>query len=934
MIIKVKIKIIIMNKLFFFLGILLVPIYSNAQITGRVLDSDQGFGLPGANVVILELQKGISTDIDGDFRLTRISDGTYTLQVTFLGYQTAERTIVVENGQSEFQRIFLEDGVLINEELVVLGDRLRGQARALNQQRNNSNITNIVAADQIGRFPDANVGDAMKRIPGITIQVDQGEARFGLIRGTAPRLNSITVNGERVPSAEAENREVQLDLIPADMIQAIEVTKALTPDMDGDAIGGSVNLVTRGAPSGMRVSTTLGSGYNFLREQPMWIGSAVVGNRFFEDKLGVIVSGSYNDHQLGSHNIEAEWDVDDNGNAFVDEFDHRLYTIQRVRRSISANLDYKINDRNTLFLRSIYNHRDDWENRYRQRFARFDDNGDGTATARVRRQTKGGLNNGRIKNARLEDQRTATIDLAGEHLIGNSVELDWSVGYARASEERPHERYIRFSSGNTPVTYDLSNPRKPEINVQSPTFALGNFGFNELTEEFQWTKDTDVTSRFNVLMPLMEGSRVSSLKFGGKLKFKEKIRDNEGFEFSPIGSGFDDLGRVPNSDQTVSNYLAGNYRFGNFTTREFLGDLDLNNASLFEKEELVEDYLPGNFDANEVVTAGYIMLNQDLSDNLFLLAGVRLENTAIDYDGNQLVLDEGGDLDNSQIARISDSDSYLNVMPAIHLRYDLNPNSVIRAAWTNSIARPNYFNLVPFREVNLEDNELEEGNPDLNPTISMNFDLMFERYFETVGLFSAGVFYKDIEDFIYLFQTRDFQDPLSGRTFDRYFQPQNGEGGQLYGFEIALQRQLDFLPAFLKNFGVYANYTLTQSEVELIRTEDGDIRDDINLPGTAEHTINTSLSYETAKFNARLSLNYTSDYLDELGDEAFFDRYYDKQTFVDANATYTITPNVRVFMEANNLTNQPLRFYQGESSRMMQEEFYNVRFSTGLKIDF
>lgn len=924
-----------MKRLLLLLAIgLLTPFHIFAQISGRVLDAGQQIGLPGANVLVVELERGTATDVDGDFRITRVPDGTYTLKVTYLGYQTVEKMVTVVNGQSEFQRILLEDGVFVNEELVVLGDRLRGQARALNQQRNNANITNIVAADQIGRFPDANVGDAMKRIPGITIQVDQGEARFGLIRGTAPRLNSITVNGERVPSAEAENREVQLDLIPADMIQAIEVTKALTPDMDGDAIGGSVNLVTRGAPSGMRVSTTLGSGYNFLRNQPMWIGSAVVGNRFLDDKLGIIVSGSYNDHQLGSHNIEAEWDLDDNGNAVVDEFDHRLYTLQRVRRSISANLDYKINDKNTLFLRSLYNHRDDWENRYRQRFARFKDNGDGTATARVRRQTKGGLDNGRIKNTRLEDQRTATIDFAGEHLIGKSVEIDWSVGYARASEERPHERYIRFQSGNTPITYDLSNPRKPGINVQSPTFGLDNFRFNEITEEFQFTKDTDITSRFNVLIPLNASNRESSIKFGGKLKFKEKLRDNEEFEFEPLTSGFENLAAVPNSDQTVSNYLAGNYKFGNFTTREFLGNLDLNNSSLFEKVDLVEDYLPGNFNANERVTAGYVMLNQDLNDKLFLLAGIRAENTFVDYDGFQLVLNEEGDLDSSQITQISDSDSYLNVMPAIHLRYDLSPNSIIRAAWTNSIARPNYYDLVPFREVNLEDNELAEGNPDLNPTISMNFDLMFERYFETVGLFSAGVFYKDIEDFIYLFQSRDYIDPLTGRTFDRYFQPLNGEGGHLYGLEVAFQRQLDFLPGILKNVGLYANYTLTQSDVDVVRTEDGDVRDDIKLPGTAEHTFNTSISYETSRFNARLSLNYTSDYLDELGDEAFFDRYYDKQTFVDANASYTITPNIRVYMEANNLTNQPLRFYQGVSSRMMQEEFYNVRFNAGLKIDF
>jgi outer membrane receptor protein involved in Fe transport len=138
---------------------------------------------------------------------------------------------------------------------VLGGNGLRaadGQARALQQQRHSANITNVVAADQIGRFPDANIGDAMKRIPGIAVQVDQGEARFGLIRGTEPRLNSITLNGERVPSAEGEVREVQLDLIPADMVQSIEVNKAVTPDMDADAIGASVNIVTRQDPPGQR----------------------------------------------------------------------------------------------------------------------------------------------------------------------------------------------------------------------------------------------------------------------------------------------------------------------------------------------------------------------------------------------------------------------------------------------------------------------------------------------------------------------------------------------------------------------------------------------------------------------------------------------------------------------------------------------------------
>ena len=483
------------------------------------------------------------------------------------------------------------------------------------------------------------------------------------------------------------------------------------------------------------------------------------------------------------------------------------------------------------------------------------------------------------------------------------------------------------------VDYDLSDPNKPGINFQG-SIPNSDFELDEITEEFQETFDEDITAKFNVKIPFGDQSLENSLQAGAKLKYKAKERNNSFFEYKALTADYDLLSNVPFSDQTVADYLAGDYVHGNFSDANFLGSLDLDNPALFEKEDVVDEYLPGNFTANETVTSAYAMYSRDLTDQLFLLAGVRMENTAVDYTGNQLVLDEDGDLDNNQIQEISDSDNYTNIMPAVHLKYTVNPSAVVRLAWTNTIARPNYFDLVPYREVNFEDNELAEGNPDLQPTTSMNFDLMAEYYFESVGLLSAGVFYKDVNEFIYFFQSLDYTDAFSGNTFDAYFQPQNGEGGQLYGFEIAAQRQLDFLPGLLRNVGLYANYTLTQSSVETILNEDGEARDDINLPGTAEHTFNASVSYETEKFNARLSLNYTSDYLDELGEVAFFDRYYDSQTFVDANINYTITPNVRIFMEANNLTNQPLRYYQGIQSRMMQEEFYDVRFNAGIKVDF
>ncbi|RPF79297.1 MAG: TonB-dependent receptor [Rhodothermaceae bacterium TMED105] len=900
------------------------------QLTGVVLDSESNLALPGATVQVEGTTFGTSANQFGEFRLAGLPAGEHVLVVSYIGYQTAEIDFAIEAFQTTAIEVVLESGILTGEEVVVLGVGLRGQAAALNQQRANANITNVVASDQVGRFPDANVGDALKRIPGITTQVDQGEARFGLIRGTAPRLNSVTINGERIPSAEAEDRTVQLDLVPADMIQSIEVNKAVTPDMDADAIGASVNLITRAAPNGLRVSGTLGSGYNFLRDEPIYLGSVVVGNRFADGKLGVIVSGSIHDHKLGSHNYEGEWDGGE-----LDEFQIRLYELQRIRRSVSTTIDYNFNENNSITFKALYNHRDDWENRFRVDFDRFDDQGNGTALARIQRETKGGVGNDRVDYRRLEDQRAMAYSLAGQHVTSSGIEVDWVGAYAKASEKRPNERYIAFESADEVlIAFDPSNTKFPVIEEQS--FDGGNMELDEITEERQYTEDIDKSFRLNLELPV--GEYASYLKAGASFKQKDKLRDNDFFEYSPIGSLEDELATMASAgsiDKTLSDYEAGNYKSGNFVSERLLGDLDLQNSSLFEKEAVYDEYFADNFEATETVVGGYAMTNYAFNDRFSVIAGVRLEATEIDYTGNQLVLDEDGDFDEAASREgISNTESYNNVMPGLHARFAVDANTVIRAAWTNTIARPNYYDLVPYRAVNREDNELGEGNPLLEPTTSMNFDFMAERYFSNVGLISGGVFFKSLQNYIYVFEDKDYVDAVTGNTFDSRFQPKNGDDATLFGAEIAIQRQLDFLPGALSNLGIYLNYTYVTSSADGIRNEDGEVRTDLDLPGTAENTLNASLSYEDAKFSARLSLNYTTDYIDEIGEDASFDRYYDEQTFVDANAAYAITSKLRFFVEANNLTNQPLRFYQGSQDFTMQSEYYSYRMNAGLKFDF
>lgn len=920
-------------------------------IQGTITD-DYGIYIPGASVMISSLNKGVVSNQDGKFTMVEIPAGTYTITVKYLGFTDTEVPVTVTAGATAAVSVVLSAKDVQLDEVEVTGYGFGGQARALNTQKNNMNITNVVSTDQIGKFPDANIGDAVKRITGVTMQVDQGEARNIIIRGLAPQLNSVTLNGSRIPSAEGDNRNVQMDLIPSDMIQTIEVNKAVTPDMDGDALGGSVNLITRSAPQSFRLSTTLGSGISFITDKRILNGSFLVGDRTKDKKFGWMVSASYNDTDFGSDNIEAEWSDKfefNNGdednleevdvNPYNSTFEQRTYLVQRIRRSFSANFDYNFNDNHSIFFKSMYNWRDDRENRYRVEYEILDGEDIGpndfsivgndllSFPAETKRETKGGIDNSRNKNRRLEDQRMQNYSLGGNHLFG-SLKLNWMASYAKASEERLHERYLAYESEYmVSRSFQSRYPRYAALNASD--LALDNFEFDELTEENQYTEEEDVNAFANFELPAdLFGHGTGIIKFGARGRFKTKTRTNNYFEFDPQ-INMETLADVDTRDYTKSNFMAGSqYQAGSFATAEYLGSLNLFDADQFEALSVPSEFLGENFKVSENVVAGYVMANQKLSDKLSVLFGVRVENTSIESTGNDFDPDEVDDAqeDNGNYDGLvtvnKDKNSYANVLPGLHFKLNATDNTILRFAWTNTLARPNYRDLVPFRAT--EDDEITVGNPDLKPTKSMNFDFMAEHYYQSVGIISGGVFYKSLTDFIYTNKS-DYQD-----EFELY-QPLNGDNASIYGAEVSFQRQLDFLPGFAKNFGIYANYTYMHSEAKGIKNEDGDERGDMDLPGSTPNMFNASLSYGDKVFSTRLSANFSDAYVDELGGEAFEDLYYDKQFFLDFNMNININKNLSFYADLNNITNQPLRYYQGVSSRTAQLEYYNRRLTFGVK---
>jgi TonB-dependent receptor len=927
----------------------------NAQhgsVTGKVVD-ENNFYLPGANVVVEKLKKGAVTDFDGKFSIVSVPVGAYQLKVTYLGYEESLTDIVVEEGKAINVVIQLTPKNLNLNEVELVGSG-NGQSKALNTQKNNMNVTNVVSTDQIGKFPDANIGDAVKRIPGITMQVDQGEARNIIVRGLSPQLNSVTLNGSRIPSAEGDNRNVQMDLIPSDMIQTIEVNKTITPDMDGDALGGSVNLITATAPQKFRLSTTLGSGVSFITDKRILNGSFLVGDRSKNKKFGWMASASINDTDFGSDNIEAEWDdkfeyntgaTDGDGEPILEEvdvnpytksFETRKYLVQRVRRSFALNFDYQFNPNNELYFKSMYNWRDDRENRYRTKYEILDgediEAGDFTITngnltsfpAEIKRETKGGINNSRNKSRRLEDQRMQNYSLGGKHLLG-TIKTDWMVSFAKASEERKNERYASFQSEYN-VFNDNTDSEFPRMYAVNPADEVnyGNFEYDEITEQYQYTEEKDINALVNFEVPAdFFGNGNGTVKFGTKARFKNKNRANNFFEYD-LEDTYATMDLTGLKDYTNSDFLPGSqYQLGSYASADWLGSLNLVNG-----ESVPDEFLRANFDVKENVWAGYVMITQQITNKLGLMLGVRVENTSLEATGNRIEDEE------ELVGTITDKNSYTNVLPSVHFKYTPNDNTVIRFAVTNTLSRPNYVDLIPSLDVVTSDEEIYVGNPDLKPTTSTNFDLIGEYYFKSVGLVSGGLFYKDISDFIYRYQTEIDTDLYGiGTAGYRVYQPLNGDKASIFGAEVSFQRNLDFLPGFAKNFNIYLNYTYLTSDAKGIRNEDGEERDDLDLPNTSPNMFNGSLGYNHKYFNARLSANFSDAYIDEIGGNKFEDRYYDQQFFLDFNLGVTLSKNLRLYAELKNITDQPLRYYQSVSQRTQQVEYYGRRLTFGIKYD-
>ena len=918
----------------------------DGAIHGRVIDNEKQT-LPGASIFIEDLKTGVISDINGFYALPNLKPGTYTIKVTYVGYAPMEMKMTVSGGKTLEKDIVMNEGIELQQ--VEVKGAFQGQRKAVNMQKNGMGVTNVVSADQVGKFPDSNIGDALKRINGINVQYDMGEARFGQVRGTSADLTSVTVNGNRIPSAEGDTRNVQLDLIPADMVQTIEVSKVVTSDMDGDAIGGAINLVTKNTPYKRVLNATAGSGYNWVADKMQLNLGLTYGDRYFDDKLGVMLAASYQNAPGGADNVEFEYDVDDDGKVYLDKAEMRQYYVTRERQSYSLATDYEFNANHKVSFKGMYNRRSDWENRYRITYKKLND---APSKQSIVLQTKGGLDDNR--NARLELQQTMDFTLDGEHTFGR-LNMDWAGSYSRATEDRPDERYFGVTMKGkknedyfSGLQFVNAGGRNPYPNKGIGQLSAYDWSIDELTNSDQEISENEWKFRLNFEFPLNQGLYANKLRFGAKYTDKSKEKEVHCFDYiEPYEEAYDEAWMNQLNGQIRSGFMPkGNYPVNtSFITKEYLGSLTMNptQAGAYELYEEAS----GNYKASEKITSAYLRFDQQLGSKLDMVLGLRMEHTALNYNGFNWAVDDLEDEQGRLEATGEQKNDYTNWLPSILMKYNATDDLKFRASFTKTLSRPKYSALVPCIHYNIAEEEARFGNANLKPTTSYNFDLSGEYYFESVGLVSLGFFYKNVKDVIADEKWKSTNDPNipagllneDGEPVKyEITKPVNAYDADLFGLEFAYQRDFGFIAPALKCIGFYGTYTYTHSstknhQFEHRAMEEGE---DIKMTGSPEHTANASLYFEKKGLNVRLSYNFASEFVDEFGTVAALDRYYDKVNYLDANASYTFGDKFKTtfYVEANNLLNQPLRYYQGTKDRTMQAEYYGVRLNAGVKINF
>ncbi|AMS17300.1 TonB-dependent receptor [Pseudomonas chlororaphis] len=788
--------------------------------------------------------------------------------------------------------------------------------QALKEQRSADSIKSVVHADGMAQLPDENVAEAAQRLPGISVERDQGEGRFVSVRGLGPDLNSVTINGTLVPAPESERRAVALDVLPSELVQSLSVIKTLTPDMDANSLGGTVDVQSLSAfdHKGLFYTGSSEASYDRNTHQTSPKFSGAVSDRFSLgdgiDNFGVAAALSWQKRDFGSDNVETggAWDFEQG--AKLQEFEQRDYDISRERAGGGLNFDYKPDDLSSYYLRTLYSRYKDSETR------------NAASLEFAEPQAAGELGDAEGKRKlkqREETQEIQSYVFGGERMF-DLWTLSGQAGYSRSSEDSPgHIANAVFEGNDDFADSGFYDKDKPRPIVGQGFYDPANFSLDKVEWEKQRTTDTEKNLRLDLARDYDLSGYASQVKFGGKVSRRNKDNDLDAWVYKD----FDELG-FSDEQLNLDRFRKGSvdYRLGRFgpgisggSIKQLIGGLD-RDAFFDETESRVND-----FKIREDINAGYLMNTLDIDDWRFI-AGLRYEGTEFEAKGTGAT---DGAFQSTATKR-----RYHHWLPGLHARYQLDKNTQVRAAWTKAVVRPTFGQLAPGFVI--DDDEASFGNPDLKPLESSNLDLGIEHFMGRAGTVSAFVFYKDIKNFVYntdLAGTGAWTDFAEAHTFA------NGDSAKLYGLELAYSQKFDWLPAPWNGLLLGANATFSRSDAEIKGFDAAsgvNRKRSIDLPNQSDTVGNLMLGWENDTLSLRLSANYKSDYLYELAsiDDKAHDLHVDAQTFVDFSARYSLTKSLQLSFEAQNLTDEPYFVYTGHRSYNGQYEEYGPTYKLGL----
>jgi TonB-dependent receptor len=901
---------------------------ASGSISGTVKDAS-GAVLQGARIELEPATTIVSSDAQGNFAIQNVKPGTYTVTVSYVGFTAFSTSIVVAAGKTTPLDASLAVGS--TNQQVVVSANLEGDVAAINEQRVSENILNVQTDVQIQSLPNANIADAVGRMPGVTLQRNEGEGQYVQIRGTEPRLSNTTIDGVLVPGPDPEVRQVDLDTIPADLVGSVAINKTLSANQDGDAIGGSVDLRIKQATSDRPTLTFEDQdGYTPIDNgRKAFLIDSSAGMRFGPDKRwGVMLGYSYDYNGRGIDDVEPVPDLDGSGNITFDKLYVQQYLYDRTRYGMAGALDYKLNEGSDLYAHGLFsNFRD-----YGQKYAY---------------QLKAGKKDAYHTSVRRPNLQIADLALGGNHVFNRSF-LRYQIAAA-------HSRF-GGAAGNPGAAFGGSNGKdcayaagpseyRPQFTCDvagNPIFDPDNYSLQTIDLTFGQATQLNLQASGAIGINYHLGSHTSTLEFGGQIRNEHKGQD----AYSPEYDSINGPGLTPYLGTfTNKHFYDGSYYLGPVTSFSLLtGDLAANpgNYALDEGTTHLQSDA-SNYNLQERISAGYIMNTLDLSSRLHLQTGLRIEATNTSDTGYLVVNDANGNYVSTTPEK--GSGSYVNPLPSVQLRYTFDGNADIRAVYGRGISRPDPYQLVPYitEDQSTDPYTIGIGNTGLVAEHANDFDILFEKYLPSVGMIQGGYFYKQISRPIYQQQSII---PATGSPLSQAYagnlvlQYVNGDHAHVQGVELAYQQHLTYLPGVLRDARIDANLTYTGSKNYNLTGR----TDSPALVGQAPLSWNIGPSYATKRALVTMGIShnganiYAYQYQSTGPAAVDFgitgpdgDNYFYAHTQVDAKATYYLGKGFTAEAIGENMNNAVFGFYNGSPQYMVQREYYKPTYMGGLR---